>query len=212
MVFFVNHDATDRHHKSMANLVSLRAIAFATALISPLTFAGETEIYGDVGGWAIASDPSLGYGCFILATYEEDTVLRFGFDPTEGELYMIIGDGKWKSIEYEKSYSIEVQFGDESPWSVEATGFSFDAPKDDTFLYFSIPLDDETGGSFVKEFMHESNVVIDYKGKQIANLVLTDSRRATEELFKCQQKYLDAQEDPFAKDSDQEEFDPFKKN
>ena len=186
------------------------AAAILSLFINPC-FAADDDMpeFASVGTWSIRVDTSLDYGCFLVSTFEGGTALRFGFDMTELTLYVAIGDPKWKSIEYGKNYAMEVQFGDESPWSGDAVGFSFSPPENQPWLWITVSDDEELFGEFFGEFMAERSVDFLFKGESIANLSLKDSYKAGLKLFECQQAMASMSDDPFKATRHRPSDDPF---
>src|SRR6056297_948950 len=121
----------------------------------------EPHLYRTVAGWHILIDPSLGNGCFAIAEFEEGTALRVGLDMDGQSVYVVVGDSSWRSIEYGKSYKVSIVFGDETPWSGDATGFSFSPPNDEPYLWIAVSEGDAID-LFVDEFMREKNFQLFY--------------------------------------------------
>lgn len=177
-------------------------------------FAEENVIeYSNVSGWNISIDLSLSGACFAYAEYEDDSILRVGFNEEISGLYIIFGNAIWQSIEYGKKYDIQIKFGEETPWNGQATGLSFDPPENQPFLAISIDGDPDSTSLFIEEFMEQRYVRLFYDGKTIENLTLKGSYSAGLELIECQAfsneyfKDLNSTSDPFS--SPDEDNDPF---
>jgi len=134
---------------------------YAVVSISVLVVSGlattraETLNYSTVGPWTISVDPSTANGCFVVADFVGGTSLRLGFDMTrlpKISFYTILGNVKWRSIEYGKNYPIQLRFGSRPAWTGDATGFSFDPPDNQTWLKLSVDL--STGADFVEFDVH----------------------------------------------------------
>ena len=120
----------------MRYMVVLAAI-LATSGLGLRSAQADTLKYSTVGAWSIAVDPSLGNGCFVSAGFKGGTSFRLGFDMRESTgagFYTLLGNVKWRSIEYGKNYPIKMRFGNEPAWEGNATGFSFDPPNNQTWL------------------------------------------------------------------------------
>jgi hypothetical protein len=179
---------------------------------APHVFAEEVFDYGAVGAWSVRIDPSLDYGCFLFVEFEEESLLRLGVDPIEGGLYLLVGDPDWQSIDYGKTYAVQLYFGDETPWTADASGFSFDPPEDQPFLEIIIDTDPDNTYLFMTEFMQEANMNLHYNGSSIMNLSLRDSYEAGMKLFECQEaanSALRKNSDPFASPDKSNAKDPF---
>jgi len=75
--------------------------------------AQELEQWGTAGGWDVLIDPSLGDGCLIQAAYQDGSLVRIGFDRTEGSGYITAFNDAWGEIEegaeYEISFDLDGQ-------------------------------------------------------------------------------------------------------
>ncbi|RIA55757.1 hypothetical protein [Dichotomicrobium thermohalophilum] len=191
---------------------ALIAIAFVLA-VCPIDVAksGETVAWKRVGNWQIRVDPSLGNACFMIASWEQGTILRIGFvsgQSTSNVPYIILGNSYWNSIQEGKDYNLTFRFDNEKPWSVNAVGFRMGQS---VYLLFEVGSWD-----FVDEFMRKHGVQVAYQGKVIANLRLTDSFAALKETANCHVQMAQAGlqssqpgRDPFRTPSTVPDRDPF---
>ena len=167
----------------------LAVLAFGTA-----AKAEDSPFWSRSGEWEIRVDPSLNHGCFAVATYEVDTMLRIGLDPGEGDGYVVIGDPDWQSLEEGKSYPIRVQFGRAAPWEADATAGRMDGFPVLFFRFRDL--------NVVREFMRKREVAFIYRNKTIAVLSLSGSFRAFQEVIRCQEQVnaglIDSGTDPFS--------------
>jgi len=168
--------------------------------------------FASVGGWSVRVDTSVGYGCFLVALYEEGSYLRIGLNPEDSKLHVFFGDDHWKSIEHGKKYDIAIRFGNESPWTATARGFSFDPPEDEPVLRVDMPLEADSLTLFFKEFMEERSVGVYYDDDRILLLSLEDSSQATSKLFECQEAMAALNSDPASEGKPTSENDPFIKS
>ena len=187
----------------MQKMVTASAAVIGLTLVQT-GLAEDAPLYDTYGNWSIRVDTSLDYGCFLFSEFEGGSVFRLGVDRTDGSVYVLVGNPDWKSIEFGKTYPVSMKFGDESPWSADATGFSFDLPKDQPFLSVQVAMNPETMGLFMAEFMEESSFQLFYRGSSVANLSLKGSYAAAMKLFECQVEVNSAldQRDPFSDESD----------
>ena len=186
----------------------MKTIGIATAaLLAASSVMAEEPTYAKVSGWTIGIDRSLDSGCFMYTNYEGGTFLRLGFRPKESDLYLILGDTDWESIEYGKTYPIQLTLGKESPWTGDAEGFSFDPPEDQGWLHLAIPGDQ--AADFVNELMREHTITANYNDKEIAHLSLRGSYRAATKMMECQTKMNADASDPFAGSKTSSDKDPF---
>jgi hypothetical protein len=164
--------------------------------------------YASVDGWEIRVDTSINNGCFALGVFDGNTALRIGLYGGQAALHFVVGDDDWKSLEEGKKYALDIQFGDESPWSGDAKGVRMG---DAGAIFLWLQIDGlEKVSTFLKEFMEESNVDIRYRQKSIANLRLKSSFKAGEALLECQKLFNENREKqaPF-ENPNSREGDPF---
>lgn len=155
----------------------------------------DQPIVDEIEGWKIGIDTSLGNGCFMLGEFDGGSIIRIGFDMLEeASGYMILGDADWTSLERGKEYTLQFQFGKESPWDGDAIGFNFPGHSS-TFLKISF-----SDPNFLKEFMKKHSMIARYKNKEIMRISLRGSHKAGEGLISCQSYIEDLKEeqnDPF---------------
>jgi hypothetical protein len=188
---------------SVAGLVSASGVPASAAADDPIR-------WGKVSGWDVMIDPTLGNGCFIYTLYDAGTELRLGFDPDNGEAYMMVGNAKWGSIEEGKDYDIEVKMDRDSPWLATATGANMGGLP---ILWAST---DEP--NFLVDFAKKKGLQVIYQGKTIASLNLSGTYAAVSEMLKCQDQVDkfgigNRRADPFASSSNRSSgsSDPFKR-
>jgi hypothetical protein len=79
----------------------------AVLTILPLSLhAQQLEFWGEAGGWDVMVDPTLGDGCLIQAAYQDGSVVRIGFDRTQGAGYVTAFNDAWGDIEEGATYPI----------------------------------------------------------------------------------------------------------
>ena len=127
----------------------------------------KTAAWGQVGGWGIRVDQSLGNGCFAGQLYEDGTCVRMGFDLKKKSIFIMLGNAAWRSIEAGKVYQMTFVFDEQQKYSGEMVGVMMG---DKVFLdHSSISTD------FAKDFMERSTVRVGYRGSQIAHLSLRNT-------------------------------------
>ena len=195
---------------TMRYMVVLAAI-LATSGLELRSVQADTLKYSTVGPWTIAVDPSSGNGCFVVANFKDGTGFRLGFDLRKSAgtpFYILLGNVKWRSIEYGKKYPIKMRFGNQPAWTGNASGFSFDPPENQTWLRLGVTR--KTGVEFITEYMREKFVAVDYNEKEILRLSLKDSFRAGLNLLECQKATNTEKQDPFKDASSSSKEDPFR--
>lgn len=158
--------------------------------------AQDNDFWGAVGDWDISVDPTIDNGCYAIASWTGGTTLRIGRNPQRDNFYFLIGNDEWSSLRADGEYEIQIQFGNRPVWDVSANGFQFN-PGETVYLEAQ-----STKMEFIREFQAALNMKISYNGSQIDNLKLTGSRRAWDEVERCQnaQNNRPPSNDPFSND------------
>lgn len=154
----------------------------------------ETEEWRKVGSWTVMVDHTLGDGCFLLAGFDNDTVLRIGVNRnSNGGYYVLLGNGAWKSLKAGEQVNLQFQFDNNSPWTGTATGVDFG---ENVVLL----KENFTKSSFWNEFVNSKVLEVTHDNRQVTKLQLTQAKAAFDELVACQ-RYEDSNgkaRDPFA--------------
>ena len=189
-------------------------LAIAALLLACMPFAASAEddpskdtiLWGTFGEWDVRVDRTAGDACYVARVYDAGVVLRFGrySKQSDSGLYFSVNNPKWKSLKDEQEYPIDLQFGDNDPWSGNATGVVED---DDITRSLVVSSGDE---KFLEEFETSDTVKVSYDDKEIANLSLNGVIKAVNEMNACQKKTDEIlkklepkpeEADPFAKKS-----------
>lgn len=154
---------------------------FSVLAVSGGALAQETTPWGDgdVSGWSIGIDHTIGGGCFIYTLYEGDTAARIGFDPGSRGFYFMVGDLDWKSMQDGSEYDVVLRMGKRPEWTAVALGSRLgDIPA------LLVVFDD---ANFIAEFAGQHYISMRLGGQEIANLSLDGSARAIDEMIRCQE-------------------------
>lgn len=156
------------------------------------------EKYASVGRWHVFIDPTVASGCSVEQMFRFGDAFRLGLDMrgTSGGYYLLFGNSNWRSIKYGKSYEVEVQCGQRSPWIGVATGYA-DVDSEPTGLLF-LYVSDDAGSSILGDFMQEKVVSVRYQEKEILRLDLKGSHQAGMKLIECQKAANERRKDPFS--------------
>lgn len=160
-----------------------RVILFAAlgALAASVSHAqGTAARWGEVGGWSIRVDRSVGDGCYAHQQYTDDSHLRIGFDMKKKTIYFMITNPAWRSIEVGKIYSMQLIFDGQYKYNGEFVGIKMG---DYVWLDHS-----DVSGEFAKDFMQRSNLRVFYQGARIASLSLANTYAAVAEVMNCQRE------------------------
>ena len=164
-------------------MTRLKSLAVVGACLLSWAVAGaaraeDSDRWGNVRGWDIMIDRTLGNGCFIFSEFRDGTAIRLGFDRTKGDSYLMVGNRDWDKIEDGAAYDIEIRMDRAAPWTATATGV----------LMGSLPLlmartDDV---KFVAAFAKKNSIQVIYGGNTIAHLSLKGTFAAITEMLNCQ--------------------------
>lgn len=174
---------------------------FLTMILGGPVFSQEAITWKDsVKGWTIKVDRSLGDACFMLTSYEGGAAIRAQFNMKEDIFQFIVIDGAWQSLESGKLYDIKVQFGTLDPWTGLASAYRFG--EELPALVFDVSFEGGKAELFIEELMRMTGVRIYYAGDVIANLSLSGTYAAMQEVIACQSAMLDGgsgqDSDPFS--------------
>ncbi|WP_246590275.1 hypothetical protein [Rhizobium lentis] len=160
-------------------------LAFIAAMPRIVLADQETIQWKEVGGWSVAIDPTLDNGCFVLTSFDDNTIIRLGFNfrKKDNPFYIMLGNPNWKSLEKGKHYPIELSL-DQFKWTADARGLDMPGLKS-LWIDFKDP-------DLIAEFEGKLSFRASFRGKQIAALRLKDFARAADELLACQNAVDDA--------------------
>jgi hypothetical protein len=191
-----------------SNLLS--ALIIASPMFAAQSAYSEITNWKTVGEWDVSFYPGTG-GCLASAEYEGGLSFLIGLTDVNGDiaLEIVLLKEEWQAIEDDKEYTVNVKFGNETPWTLEMTGVRLE-----TFngLNFSISAATEEAGLIAEEFVREVSMDWTYDGKNIAFVTLRGSRAAFEEAVACTKSYRNAtqqSDDPFSSSSQRSADDPF---
>lgn len=158
-----------------------------------VTSNSETSVWGKAGLWTVYVDHSLEDGCFVFASFTNETVFRVGVNrQSGGHYYVMLANPAWRSLKVGEEYEVQFQFGRNSPWKVPTTAKEMGE---------SIALmSNFTDAAFWTEFSNSNQLEVTRQGKAVTKIDLAGSKAAFDELVNCQ-KSEDAQarsRDPFA--------------
>ena len=157
-------------------------LALGMSLAAAVPVAAQNDLWGNVGDWEIAIDPTIDNGCYAFASWNGGTTLRIGRNPQSQNFYFLIGNEAWSSLRPDASYDIQIELGDFPSWDVSATGFQFNQGETVYLHAQSSQMD------FIEEFQSALNMRLSYDGTEIDNLKLTGARDAWNEVERCQQE------------------------
>lgn len=165
----------------MGKSAVMTLLVILAAAASPASAQKETAPrWGEVGGWAIRVDRSIGDGCYAHQHYEDETFVRIGFDVKKGTIFFMIGNPGWRSLEAGKIYPMQLIFDGQQRYNGEFQGIKIN---DLVWLDHS-----NVSSDFAKDFMQRSSLRVFYQGNRIAALSLKNTYAAVVEVMNCQRE------------------------
>jgi hypothetical protein len=198
--------------KGEAIMLIARWVAAALLAMAANPAASQDQVakWGQVGGWQISVDRTVGDGCFAVQVFERGSIVRIGFDVEQQKIYVLFGHDAWKSLEEGKIYPVKVVFDGASSYNGEMRGQKLG--KVIFLAHRNLSVD------FVKDFMQRNSMEVFYRGERIANLSLKNTYAAVSEILNCQRELGFANkgggsqgtQDPFASAPAPRSRDPFR--
>lgn len=158
------------------------ALIGSVVTLSSPTHAQKAGKWGEVGGWEIRVDPSVGNGCFASQIYEDGTLVRIGVDAEQKRIYLFFANKAWRSLEEGKIYRVRIVFDGASGYNGDMVGYRLSSG--------SIVLAHrDLSSAFVKDFMQRNGMRIHYQGNQLSHLSLRNTYAAVGEVYNCQKEF-----------------------
>lgn len=153
--------------------------AAAAALCTTPVLAAALVPWGASDYWDVMIDPTLGDGCLIQAAFEDGSVVRIGFDRTEGNGYVTAFNAAWGDIEEGATYPILFTL-DGTEYDGEARGLYLnDVPGAD--IAFDNP-------DFLFDIAKKYTMTLFNEGGEVMAIDLTGSYAALEAAIECQEE------------------------
>jgi hypothetical protein len=146
----------------------------------PVALAQDTVLWANVGQWQIRIDKSVNYGCFMLGSYTQGTLLRIGFDQNNRNGYLLVGNDAWRSLRVGNRYDIALRFDGAAPWRGRATARTIGSGG---MVFLQLTFDNPR---FLVELARRIYLTIYYDGEVVTRLPLRGTSAATDELLRCQ--------------------------
>lgn len=142
--------------------------------------AQDTALWRNVGQWQIRIDKSVDYGCFMLGSYTQGTLLRIGFDQQNRNGYILVGNEAWRSLQIGGRYELVLRFDNAAPWRGRATARTIGSG---SMVFLYLPFENS---QFLVDLARRVNLTIFYAGNVVTQLPLRGTYAATQELIRCQ--------------------------
>ena len=158
----------------------LAAVSVAACLLAAPAQSQNSAKWGEVGGWSIRVDRSIGDGCYAHQSYEDGTDVRVGFDMKKKSIFFMIANPAWRSLEVGKVYRMRLTFDEQQSYDGEFRGLKMG---DWVWLDHS-----NVSADFASDFMQRNSLRVYYNGTRIAGLSLRNRYLAVTEVMNCQRE------------------------
>ena|SRR6266403_2889952 len=148
----------------------------------------NAQPWSQVGQWVIRYDYSDGgrvipNGCFMYRVYGS-AILRIGFYGPENDYSVMFGSYTLSTIiENNKYYSINLTFGNETPWTAEAVAKFFPGTNNKALSFRT------SQQQFFAELVSNNSLIISQNGSPISEFSLTGAKDALTAMQKCQESH-----------------------
>jgi len=158
----------------LSTFVLAAGLMASSAAIAP---AQSLEPWGSSDYWDVMIDPSLGDGCLIQSEFSDGSVVRIGFDRTNGGGYVTAFNMAWGDIEEGAYYPVLFDL-DGQEYDAEARGMYLSGvPGAD------IPFDNP---DFLFDLAKKYTMTLYNENGEVMAIDLTGSYKALEAAIQCQ--------------------------
>jgi hypothetical protein len=158
--------------------IATTIMMICAAASSPLQ-AQTLEQWGASDYWDVMVDPSLGDGCLIQSEFDDGSIVRIGFDRTQGGSYVTAFNMAWGDIEEGEFYSVLFSLDGED-YDAEAVGIYLeDVPGAD--IIFDNP-------DFLFDLAVKQTMTLYTEDGEVMAIDLTGSYQALEAALECQEE------------------------
>ncbi len=152
------------------------------------TGPNAAQSWGQVGQWVIRYDSSDGgdgipNGCYMYRLHGS-AILRIGFYGPANDYSVMFGNDTLSTrIENNKYYSINLTFGNETPWTVEATAKFFPGTNIKMLIFRT------SQQQFFADLVSNTHLIISQNGSSISEFSLKNAKDALTAMQKCQESH-----------------------
>lgn len=163
----------------MTSRALLLSATLAAALAAPAVQAQDLEPWGQTDLWDIMVDPTLGNGCLIQAEFDNNVVVRFGFDRTADAGYVLPFSSDWQGIEDGTVYPVSFDLDGEQ-YEGEGVGlFLGDLPG--AIIHFDNP-------DFLFDIAARQTMTLFNEQGEVMSIDLSGTAEALEGMLACQEE------------------------
>lgn len=157
----------------------LRSLMVAALCMAPAAGSAQDLVtVGTVGVWDVLVDPTIGNGCLINAEFEDGSDVRIGFDPEQGNGYLMAMNAAWGDIEDDKTYPVSFDV-DGQVYEGEGKGLHLDGLPGVDISFDS--------ADFLMDIAQKQTLTLSNAAGEVMSIDLTDSYAALEAAIACQQ-------------------------
>ena len=157
----------------------LRSLMVAALCMVPAAGSAQDLVtVGTVGVWDVLVDPTIGNGCLINAEFEDGSDVRIGFDPEQGNGYLMAMNAAWGDIEDDKTYPVSFDV-DGQVYEGEGKGLHLDGLPGVDISFDS--------ADFLMDIAQKQTLTLSNAAGEVMSIDLTDSYAALEAAIACQQ-------------------------
>jgi hypothetical protein len=159
--------------------IEMRFTTMTAALVLMATGAMAQDLieYGEMDGWAIMIDPTVGNGCLMQSDFEDGSSVRVGLNPAEGNGYVAAFNADWGDIADGTAYPVTFLL-DEEKYDAEANGMHMgDTPG------VVIPFGSE---DFLADIIQRNTMTLMSGETEVMVIDLSGTDTAIEEVIACQ--------------------------
>lgn len=158
---------------------TLAAAALSLTFATGPGLAQELIPWGQSDFWDVMIDPTLGNGCLAQAAFDDGSIVRIGFDRTQGSGYVTAFNMAWGDIDEGTLYEIIFALDGEQ-YAGEATGiYLSEVPGAD--IYFDNP-------DFLFDIASKYTMTLYSGDVEVMSVDLTGSYQALEAAIQCQEE------------------------
>ncbi|SFD44982.1 hypothetical protein SAMN04488523_1019 [Sulfitobacter brevis] len=139
--------------------------------------AQSLEEWGASEYWDVMIDPTLGDGCLIQSEFDDGSVVRIGFDRTEGTGYVTAFNMSWGDIVEGQLYPVLFSLDGED-YEADATGIYLDDVPGADIAFDST--------DFLFDIARKYTMTLYTEEGEVMSIDLTGSYQALEAAIECQ--------------------------
>lgn len=158
-----------------------KELALSAMLIALATGAQAQNLVtmGTVGVWDIMVDPVVGNGCLIMASFEDGSDVRIGFDAENEAGYVLALNHGWDGVVEDQIYTVTLDV-DGSQYEGEGTGTVIDGKPGVDIAFEDV--------EFLMDVASKNTLSLINHGETVMAIDLKDSAAALVEAIACQEK------------------------